>query len=343
VAGELWPAVDRLVDRAASLEDLRRHRIHLLAAHGWRARGVEVSQELVLDELLSHVRIRGAHRLLGVLRDAYDGPVMMLKGLEIASHYPSPDLRVVNDLDVLVEDADGAYAACVAAGLMPVGYEDRYYTGQHHLRPLVHPDDLSLVLEIHRRPNWVPWALAPSAPELIAGGVPSRLGLPGLLAPPPEQHAVMTAVHSFNDAPLRRLGDFVDVLALIGDVPASAAEEVAAGWGVDRLWRSTLRVARAVLLDGPQPWWLPRFASDLLEVRDRTVLENHLRTWMGPVIALPPRGAVVELGHALHSELWPREGETWGDRGRRVVGAVRHVNRANAEHQHLMGERPAAE
>jgi hypothetical protein len=38
-ASDIWTAVERLVDRAASLDDLRAHRIHLLAGRRWRADG----------------------------------------------------------------------------------------------------------------------------------------------------------------------------------------------------------------------------------------------------------------------------------------------------------------
>lgn len=340
MTGTLWEAVDGLVDRCPEPENLRGHRLQLLAAKRWRETGRSVPEVIVLDELQAFVRMRAAHRILADLGAAYDGPVMVLKGLEIAAYYPAPELRVVTDLDVLVEDAERAYEAAVAAGFHPVGYDERYYAAEHHVRPLVHPDDRTIVLEIHRRPNWVPWALAPSAPELIASGAPSRLGVPGLLAPPPEQHAVLAAVHSWNDTPLRRVGDLLDVLALLQHAPDEAADEIAARWGVAGVWQTTVSGARTVILSQSAPWWLSRFASDLLEIRDRTVFENHLRTWMGPLLALPLRGAIVELGYVLHSELVPQEGESWGNRARRIWAAARNLNRANREHLEVMGTRP---
>ena len=44
---ELWAAVDRLLDSAPGLEDLRVHRLQLLAARRWGALGRPVPRELV--------------------------------------------------------------------------------------------------------------------------------------------------------------------------------------------------------------------------------------------------------------------------------------------------------
>jgi hypothetical protein len=335
----LWDHVDRLVDRSGSLDSLRTHRLQLLAARRWRALGRPVPAEVDVEEFSSLIRVQVFRQLLDTLRDAYDGPIMVMKGLEIAAHYPSPALRIQNDLDVLVDDAESAYAAAVAAGLMPVGPEERYYSGLHHVRPLVLPEHPTVMLEIHRRPNWVPWALAPSALELLGSAVPSRLGLPGLLAPAPEHHAVLVATHAWGDVPLRRVSDMVDVLALLDGGDPGKADAIAAAWRVDRMWRTTVRAARAVILDEPPPWWLRRIAPEAVELRDRTVLENHLKTWLGIPLALPPRRAVAEFRHTLASEVLLQDGERWGERAQRVTQGLRHLNRPNAEHQRRFGQR----
>ena len=337
--GALWEAVDRLIDRVPEPGHLVGHRLHLLAAHRWRQQGAPVPGSIVLDELRVLARIRASHELLRVMQEAYDGPIMVLKGLEIAAHYPAPEMRMVHDLDILVEDAEGAFAAAVAAGLQPVGPEERYFSGLHHVRPLVDPEQRSVLLEIHRRPNWVPWELAPSARELFAGAEPSQLGIPGILAPPADQHAVIAAAHSWGEVPLRRLSDLVDVLALLGDGDRAAADATAARWGLQRMWRATVLAAESVLLDRPRPPWLTVLAPDVVEVRERTVFENHVRTWMGPLLALPPRAAVAELGHALRSEIGRNPGETWSQRRHRVWEGFQHLNRPNSEHRNILQEK----
>jgi hypothetical protein len=49
-AVDLWDAVDRLVDRAPTLADLRVHRLHLLALRRWRSTGAPVPPSLQDEE-----------------------------------------------------------------------------------------------------------------------------------------------------------------------------------------------------------------------------------------------------------------------------------------------------
>ena len=74
------------------------------------------------------------------------------------------------------------------------------FYGLHHLRPLGSPGRVSVVVEVHRRPNWLPWGDPPPASELLATSVPDVLDIPGIFGLPPEQHAVFSAVHSWADA-----------------------------------------------------------------------------------------------------------------------------------------------
>src|SRR5688572_3205555 len=98
----IWTAVERLVDRAASLDDLRAHRLHLLAGRRWRALRRAVPAELRVDERRSVVATLTAPVLLQRVRDAHDGPLIVLKGPEVAAHYPDAALRSYSDLDLLV-------------------------------------------------------------------------------------------------------------------------------------------------------------------------------------------------------------------------------------------------
>jgi hypothetical protein len=137
------------------------------------------------------------------------------------------------------------------------------------------------------------------------------------------------------------MSDLIDVLALLEDGDRAAADEAASRWGLHRMWRATVQAAEALLLGRPQPRWLTLLAPDILELRERTLFENHVRTWMGPLLALPPRAAVVELGYALRSEIGRNPGETWSQRRHRVWEGLRHLNRPDSEHQRVMDERSA--
>src|SRR5436305_881331 len=96
--------IERLVETAPSLEALRKHRLHLAAARLWRSRGRKVPADFVADERAAAVRAMLAGRILGKVRSAYGGDLMLLKGPEVAAHYPAPSDRPFRDLDLLAED-----------------------------------------------------------------------------------------------------------------------------------------------------------------------------------------------------------------------------------------------
>jgi hypothetical protein len=89
-------------------------------------------------------------------------PLTLLKGISVCEqYYPEPHLRVMGDIDLLV-DADAL--PDVHARLLGLGYRDEssypaeFYVGHHHLQPLFHP----------RRRVWVElhWTLFPPAGRL---------------------------------------------------------------------------------------------------------------------------------------------------------------------------------
>src|SRR5712691_3463489 len=149
----LWDRVDELVDRAQDITDLREHRLELLAARRWRALGRPVPTELVDEERLAAIMTLAAPPLLEKIRASLEGPIVLLKGPEVAARYPSPALRPYGDLDILVPDARAAHEALKRTGFEEVG-DPALYVDLHHLRPLwLRP--LPLLVEVHAAPKWI--------------------------------------------------------------------------------------------------------------------------------------------------------------------------------------------
>ena len=108
-------------------------------------------EELRVDEQIAAIKALAVPVLLKRVRDAYDGPLVLMKGPEVGAHYPAPAVRPFCDLDFLVDDPAAAHRAMVAAGFLEVGDAARY-DGAHHLRPLAWPG-LPLFIELHREAN----------------------------------------------------------------------------------------------------------------------------------------------------------------------------------------------
>lgn len=335
---DLWPAVRRLIDQAPALKDLRAHRVQLLAAELWRADGVPVPAALALEELASIQRAAGAMALLRKMREAYDGRLVILKGATVARAYPTPLSRPSVDLDVLVDDPDRAQAALIAAGLTPVGpYGDDYYAHLHHLRPLILPDVVAPLVELHRRPNWVPWQTAPQLRDLEAHIVDAEVGVDGLETLAAPAHAVALAAHSWGELPLRRLSDFVDIAAIL---PASArpdAAAIAAHWDLDRLWETTARVVDQLFGEAPPTTPLMTWGRNLRSARDCTVLEEHLRRWVGPFWAMTPGRALGRTAQELMYDGTPTPDEGWTKKLNRVREAALNPGRPRSDHREALG------
>jgi hypothetical protein len=331
-ARDFWAAVDRLVDQAGSVDDLRAHGLHLLAARRWRRLGRSVPDWLVAAERLAAGLQLAATVALERIRAAYDGPILVLKGLELAARYPSATLRPIRDIDLLVEDPDRAQRALIDAGFEPVGHEDAYYAARHHLRPLMSPD-LPALVEIHRRPEWVIWSTAPAAEDLLHAAVPSATGVDGILAPGPAHHALLVAAHSWTEVPLRRILDLVDVALLHEEAEPDALAEAAALWQLEGVLRTTLAAANTFLFERSSlPWHVRLWTGDLRSVRERTVFMDHVRRLLSPFAALPFRRAWRLAALALVKEVRPSQGESWGAKARRAGRAAIHAFRRVSAH-----------
>jgi hypothetical protein len=271
--------------------------------------------------------------VLEAVRKAYAGAIVVIKGPEAAAVYPEPATRPFRDLDVLVDDVSDARRALLRAGFREVG-DPRQYVGIHHLRPLALPE-LRLPVELHERPKWVPWTSPPQTQVLLRLGVPGASGVDGVLALPAAQHAVLLAVHSWAHEPLGRALDLVDVSAVALDEDPRLLEAVARSWGVERLWRTTVRASRVVLGRDSRSGALRLWAGCVLEVRERTVLESHLERLLSPYAAQPPLRAAAATPHVLLSKLKPHDREPWRRKVRRSQAALRNAWAPRSRHDEL--------
>ncbi len=329
---QLWTGVDRLIDRAPSLADLRAHRLHLLAARLWRGRRWSVPDELASEEMHAVTCLAAARNTLCRARAAYDGQMLILKGLHTATLYPAPHLRPFSDVDLLVDDPERAQRALLAAGFVPTGCADEYYEGLHHLRPLVGPGAILVMVEIHRWPNWLPWGEPPTARELLAASVPDVVQVEGVLGLAPAHQVLVSAVHSWVELPLRRLGDLVDVAAGMTIADAGEAHALAQSWDIVRLWNTTLSAIQSLFFDGPRPYPLRTWARNLESVRDRTVLETHIRRACSPFWARPPIPALGQFARAVADAARPAPSDTWETKLRRTKIAIGNLPRPSEEH-----------
>lgn len=337
---ELWKRVSAITDRSPSVEALRHHGVHLLAAADRRNRGLPVARELVEDCRRAALLTLSAPTLLRRVREAYDGRLVLIKGPELATAYPRAELRPFADVDLLADDPAAAQRALLAAGFVEVGDPARY-RGAHHLRPLAWPQ-LPLAIELHRTVNHPKWLSPPPTPELLALTRPSRTGVRGLHGPLPAAHAVVVALHSWAHQPLRRLLDLIDLLAVLEPGQQAEAEQLAERWGVQRIWHKTLSAAEALLGHQTSSLALSVWARHLPEVRERTVLETHIARWVGPRCG--PRGgpgrSVGGASLVFASAARPRSGESWGQALGRTRLAVANAFRPQSEHDAVKPRRP---
>jgi hypothetical protein len=330
----LWDAVDRVVDRAPRLSDLRGHGLHLLAGRRWQDAGRPLPPELIVEQRACAVLSLVALHVLEQARDACTEPPVLMKGPELAVRYPDPALRPYRDLDLLAADAHRTQRELIAAGFEPIGIPGRY-EGIHHLRPLRRPD-LPLIVEVHDRPKWVEGIPAPPTDELLAAAVPSACGLSGVLALAPSHHALAVAAHSWAHVPLSRIVHLVDVAALLPELDLDETAALAARWGVDRVWRTTLAAVDGVFPCAGVPGFVPPWARNLRDVRERTVLESHLERWFSAFSAFPPADACGRSAGALGRALRPRHGESGANKLRRTARAARDAFTRQSDHHRAL-------
>ena len=317
----IWDGVDRLIDRAPGLSELRAHRIELLAATRWRAVGRAVPEELESEERMAARSGLLAFPVLERVRAAVEGDLLLVKGPEIAVRYPNPALRPFADLDLLTAKPESAQRALLAAGFVPVGDPD-LYVDIHHLRPLMHPE-LPLPVEIHAQPKWFAPLRPPSLAELLSASAPANIGVDGVATAAPIHHALLVAVHAWAHEPLRGLRDLIDVAAVAQGLDRQELRSAARAWGIERLWQTTIDASDAVFLGCPTSWEIRLWARNLATVKERTVLENHLQRWLSGFSALPSGQALSACASAIAGDLRRVSGESRSAKLSRTFLALR--------------------
>ena len=305
----IWTGVDRLLDGAEDDWAVAAHGMQLLGVARRRQTGRPAPPAWVADQRHMAAVALALPGLLARVRDAGDGPILLLKGPEIATLYPKPTLRPFGDLDLLLADADPAQAALVASGFR-VSPAPAAAPGWHHRSPLL-LDGAPVRLEIHDRPSWLPWLTPPPVDELAAAAVPSRTGLAGIEALAPEHHALAVAAHSWRHGPLLRAGHLLDLALLADRCDPDALLRTARRWGLHRVWRTSSGAARALLDDGPGSVALAVGGRHLLELRERTILSLRLSQYAGALWAPTPKSAAFAVSATVYASLRPRDGGSW--------------------------------
>lgn len=226
-----------------------------------------------------------AQSTLERLGAAGDGPLVLMKGLEVAQLYPTPLHRPFRDIDILVSDGRRTWDALVKAGHQPAG--QRLDLDHHHLPPLASPSGV-LGVDVHVRPNLPGWARL-DAQVLLATSQASRTGIEGVHRPRDDLHALLLALHCWKGGFARRR-DLLDALLLgaSSDIPVSTT---AAQLGLAAFWRWTVRFSEALLLgagDGTTRRLLRASGADRAEGARRARL-------LAPLLVTGP--AVVARGH----------------------------------------------
>lgn len=335
----LWEGVDELLQRLGP-ERVSDHGLGALAARRLRVLGEELPERLLREERAARVGALVAPVLLARAREAYDGPLLLVKGPELSRCYPD-GARGFGDLDLVAADAERAQAMLLAAGFrLQPGTPEVDYERHHHLHPIEWPG-LALPIEIHRRAMWPEGLDAPSNDELFAAAIPAQVGVDGLLVPDPRQHSLLLAAHAWGEVPMRKLRQLVDVLAFSEQCDAAELERLAERWGFDRGWRATLAAANWLVLGGSEPGFVPVWGRYLRELRDPTVLEMHVQEWLSPFTLARPAAALRLSFAAVGRDLLPQGHETWADKRGRMARAVLHPLSPKSRYDKRFGVRPS--
>jgi hypothetical protein len=330
----LFERVEALVERAPSVGDLRYHGVNLLAARMWRELGRQVPDDLRADERLAAAHALAVRPVLERVRGVIDGPMLVMKGPEVAGLYPDPAVRSFRDVDLIVPDAFDTQRRLISAGFVETG-DPKLFERIHHLRPLAWPG-LPLLLEVHHRPKWVHPLEPPPVEELIEAAVPSRVGIGGVLAPSPPHHAVMLAAHAWAHRPLSRLRDLIDVALLTGEADPDELRKVARSWGVRKVWATTTRATGAVLGPDSRPACVSIWARHLPAAREQTVFESHFQNWLSALWGLPGAHAIAAAAGAVGADLRPEEDEGWGAKLARSRAALANAFVRKSEHDEAL-------
>jgi Uncharacterised nucleotidyltransferase len=308
----LWRAVDALV-ATATPQALHAHRLEAFAVERRRRLGLQLSPPQEITARTAALGERVALELLSRIREVCDGPLMVIKGPEVAALYP-PRCRTYRDLDLLVPDAEAVQGALIADGFVEDGGAPL-----HHLAPLRLPGS-HFTIEIHRELPWAHLLPPPPLAGVFAAAQPSHVNVPGVNAPSPAHHAVLLAAHGWQHQPLIVLRDLIDVAAAASLVSRDELDEVAAEWRVRKIWRTTIGCADALFNRAPRTTALKILARHLESARVPSKFEYDVSLVLSGFWGLPVPTAGRHAAKLAWSRLRPVHGQTWLSK----LGRVRH-------------------
>jgi hypothetical protein len=285
------------------------------------------------EQVDSAVQQMMAEVALKQIREAFDGRLVLYKGLELANRYEDPSERSSGDIDVITDDPDGLFETLGSLGYQHVTLSlveqetaessgPSAYSTYHHLWPLERPG-WPVVIEVHRSPGWLPGMTPPTTAALLETAVPTCLGLDGIEALDPAAHGVCVAVHSWRDRPFARRRDLTDIDLLL-DTPetASRADHLAADWGVARIWawyRNAIAAAQGSQRAVPAVRLL---GGDRFETRTSSKLADYLVRYAGRFLIDAPVQHRAEILRALRTDTGPLRGEPFRRKLRRFLGSA---------------------
>jgi hypothetical protein len=331
-----WADVERIV--GAHLDDtvgLCVQGLGPLAADLLERDGRTAAEVFVHERQLGRLAMLTAPAVLERVRAALSGPMLLLKGPEVAVRYPQ-NARAFGDLDILVPDARQAQRALLAAGFVEEEDPEGLWVGIHHLGRIRLPS-VPLMIEVHSEPKWPNGLAPPPNEELFAAAVPAAVGVPGILAPAAAHHALLLAAHAWAHQPLRRARDLLDAGVFAAEVDSWELSRLAREWALGRLW-STTSAALAAFVSGRRTWPLRLWAGHVSELRVQTVVEEHLERLLAPFWGFPVETAFRLSARALGDEFRPAFDETWSEKWRRSAAAVRRGFVPVTRHRALLGE-----
>jgi hypothetical protein len=258
----------------ASEAGVRSHRIDSLLSSDVRHR-----REMTIFHMQTQEMIREVRALV-------DGPMVLMKGIEVAQLYPESWRRDFVDVDILVGDVEAADVALRRAGFGAFQSASTL-PGYHQTAPLVRSDN-PVTIELHRRPSSPRWAHFPSQ-EVIAQSRPSRTGIDGVMRPRDDHHVLIVAWHFWRDG-AHRARDLVDLHLLRQQTSDGDIEATADAWQVGKVWRATRVLLDALEDDGDS---VPRAFRALLNLGPVSHRDRRLRQWWG--ISMGGRGAFSEV------------------------------------------------
>jgi Uncharacterised nucleotidyltransferase len=322
----LWAAVDDLLAKAEP-DGILYHGLGALGAKHLRKHDRPVPEELLREERAAAIFTAMAGPTLRRVRDSCDGQLILIKGAELARLYPSGG-RAFSDIDLLTPEPHAVQNSLLAAGFE---VDHAGVVATYHLQPLIHPT-LPLEVEVHGQVKWPARLRRPPLGDVVEASVPSGLGIDGILTPSPAHHALILAGHSWEHSPLRNLRDLLDIAVVSANVAESELDETAVAWRLGPLWKTTKGAIEAVFFGGRKTFPLRSWAKQIDEVRDRTVMENHLEHWLSPYWGYPLSAALADTVRVAREEFGPLPDETWGSKLRRSTTALRNARLTVGRH-----------